>query len=112
MTRAMLVTVLYRLEGEPTVTGRSSFTDVRSGAYYEKAVIWAAANGIVTGTDSTSFSPDAKVTREQLGRDPVPLCAVQEAGHRCERKAEQLHRARTAFPPMPARRSLGQSRRA
>ena len=66
MTRAMLVTVLYRLEGEPTVTGRSSFTDVRSGAYYEKAVIWAAANGIVTGTDSTSFSPDAKVTREQL----------------------------------------------
>ena len=66
MTRAMLVTVLSRLEGEPTVTGRSSFTDVRSGAYYEKAVIWAAANGIVTGTDSTSFSPDAKVTREQL----------------------------------------------
>ena len=66
MTRAMLVTVLYRLEGESTVTGRSSFTDVRSGAYYEKAVIWAAANGIVTGTDSTSFSPDAKVTREQL----------------------------------------------
>lgn len=66
MTRAMLVTVLYRLEGEPTVTGRSSFTDVRSGAYYEKAVIWAAANGIVTGTDSTSFSPGAKVTREQL----------------------------------------------
>ena len=66
MTRAMLVTVLYRLEGDPTVTGRSSFTDVRSGAYYEKSVIWAAANGIVTGTDSTSFSPDAKVTREQL----------------------------------------------
>lgn len=66
MMRAMLVTVLYRLEGEPTVTGRSSFTDVRSGAYYEKAVIWAAANGIVTGTDSTSFSPGAKVTREQL----------------------------------------------
>lgn len=66
MTRAMLVTVLYRLEGEPTVTGRSSFTDVRSGAYYEKSVIWAAANGIVTGTDSTSFSPDTKVTREQL----------------------------------------------
>lgn len=66
MTRAMLVTVLYRLEGEPAVAGRSSFADVRSGAYYEKAVIWAAANGIVTGTSSTSFSPDAKVTREQL----------------------------------------------
>ena len=66
MTRAMLVTVLYRLEGEPAGTGSSSFSDVSSGSYYEKAVAWAAANGIVTGTDSTSFSPDAKVTREQL----------------------------------------------
>ena len=66
MTRAMLVTVLYRLDGEPAVTGRSSFADVSSGMYYENAVIWAAANGIVTGTGSTSFSPDAKVTREQL----------------------------------------------
>lgn len=66
MTRAMLVTVLYRLEGEPVGTGSISFSDVRSGSYYEKAVAWAAANGIVTGTGSTSFSPDAKVTREQL----------------------------------------------
>ena len=66
MTRAMLVTVLYRLEGEPAGTGSSSFSDVYSGSYYEKAVAWAAANGIVTGTGSTSFSPDAKVTREQL----------------------------------------------
>lgn len=66
MTRAMLVTVLYRLEGEPVGTGSSSFSDVRSGSYYEKAVAWAAANGIVTGMGSTSFSPDAKVTREQL----------------------------------------------
>ena len=66
MTRAMLVTVLYRLEGEPAGTGSSSFSDVRSGSYYEKAVAWAAANGIVTGTGSTSFSPDVKVTREQL----------------------------------------------
>ena len=48
------------------VTGGSSFSDVRSGSYYEKAVAWAAANGIVTGTGSTAFSPDAKVTREQL----------------------------------------------
>lgn len=66
MTRVMLVTVLYRLEGEPAGTGSSSFSDVCSGSYYEKAVAWAAANGIVTGTGSTSFSPDAKVTREQL----------------------------------------------
>ena len=66
MTCAMLVTVLYRLEGEPAGTGSSSFSDVCSGSYYEKAVAWATANGIVTGTGSTSFSPDAKVTREQL----------------------------------------------
>ena len=66
MTRAMLVTVLYRLEGQPAVTGSSSFADVKSGVYYERAVIWAAANGIVTGTGSAAFSPDAKVTREQL----------------------------------------------
>lgn len=66
MTRAMLVTVLYRLEGQPVVTGSSSFADVKSGVYYENAVIWAADNGIVTGTGSSSFSPDEKVTREQL----------------------------------------------
>lgn len=68
MTRAMLVTVLYRLEGEPTVTGRSSFTDVRSGAYYEKAVIWAAANGIVTGTDSTPSPPTPRSRASSLPR--------------------------------------------
>ena len=50
------------------VAGGSSFSDVRSGSYYEKAVAWAAANGIVTGTGSTAFSPDAKVTREQRFR--------------------------------------------
>lgn len=66
MTCAMLVTVLYRLEGQPAITDSSSFADVKSGVYYERAVIWAAANGIVTGTGSASFSPDAKVTREQL----------------------------------------------
>ena len=90
MTRAMLVTVLYRLEGEPTVTGRSSFTDVRSGAYYEKSVIWAAANGIVTGTDSTSFSPRRQGHARTACRDPVPLCAVQEAGHRCGAKLDSF----------------------
>ena len=66
MTRAMLVTVLYRLEGEPTVTGRSSFTDVRSGAYYEKSVIWAAANGVVKGTSAATFAPEDAITREQI----------------------------------------------
>ena len=66
MTRAMLVTVLYRLEGEPSVTGRSGFSDVTFGSYYENAVTWAADNGIVNGTSATTFSPSEHVTREQM----------------------------------------------
>ena len=66
MTRAMLVTVLYRLEGEPTVYGRSGFSDVQYNSYYEDAVTWAADNGIVNGTSTTMFSPNANVTREQM----------------------------------------------
>lgn len=65
MSRAMLVTVLYRMEGSPAVTGASAFTDVVSGSWYEKAVVWAAANGIVKGTSETTFDPDTSVTREQ-----------------------------------------------
>lgn len=66
MTRAMLVTVLYRLEGEPAVTGRSGFSDVTIGSYYEAAVTWAADSGIVNGTSATTFSPSENVTREQM----------------------------------------------
>lgn len=66
MTRAMLVTVLYRLEGEPAVIGRSGFSDVTFNSYYEDAVTWAADNGIVNGTSITTFSPNANVTREQM----------------------------------------------
>lgn len=66
MTRAMLVTVLYRLEGEPAVTGRSGFSDVMIGSYYEAAVTWAADNGIVNGNSATTFSPSENVTREQM----------------------------------------------
>ena len=66
MTRAMLVAVLYRLEGKPSVSGRSGFSDVTSGSYYEDAVTWAADNGIVYGTSASTFSPNANVTREQM----------------------------------------------
>lgn len=66
MTRAMLVTVLYRLEGQPTVSGRSGFSDVKLNSYYEDAVTWAADNGIVNGTGATTFSPNTNVTREQM----------------------------------------------
>lgn len=66
MTRAMLVTVLYRLEGEPAVNGRSGFVDVTRNSYYEDAVTWAADNDIVNGTGNLTFSPNANVTREQM----------------------------------------------
>lgn len=66
MTRAMLVTVLYRLEGQPAINGRSGFSDVQYNGYYEDAVTWAADNGIVNGTSTTTFSPNANVTREQM----------------------------------------------
>lgn len=66
MTRAMLVTVLYRLEGEPAVSGRSGFSDVTFNSYYEDAVTWAADNGIVNGISTSTFSPNANVTREQM----------------------------------------------
>lgn len=65
MSRSMLVTVLYRLAGEPDA-GECAFTDVASGTWYTDAVAWAAANGIVTGTTTTTFAPDAAVTRESL----------------------------------------------
>lgn len=64
-TRGMIVTVLYRLENQPS-TSAASFTDVASGAYYANAVAWANANGIVSGYDSGKFGPNDKVTREQL----------------------------------------------
>lgn len=66
MTRAMLVTVLYRLEGQPAVNGRSGFSDVTFNSYYEDAVTWAADNGIVNGTSTSTFSPNTNVTREQM----------------------------------------------
>lgn len=64
-TRGMVVTVLYRLENQPS-TSAASFTDVASGAYYANAVAWANANGIVSGYGSGKFGPNHKVTREQL----------------------------------------------
>ena len=64
-TRAMIVTILYRLEGEPA-TNKSNFTDVPSDSYYAKAVSWAQENDIVKGTTSTTFAPNNEITREQL----------------------------------------------
>ncbi len=66
LTRGMFVTMLYRMEGKPEVTGSTSFTDVPAGAYYADAVAWASANGVVYGTSETAFSPEGKITREQM----------------------------------------------
>ena len=65
-TRGMLVTILYRMENEPRCFGSAAFSDVKPGAYYEKAVIWASQNNIVSGYTDGTFRPDAPVTREQL----------------------------------------------
>ncbi len=66
LTRAMLVTILYRLDGEPEAEIGEGFADVESGAYYEKAVAWAKANGIVNGITDSEFAPNNNITREQI----------------------------------------------
>jgi uncharacterized protein YjdB len=65
-TRAQLVTILYRLAGQPAVSGDLPFPDVESGTWYTDAVAWAAENGIVNGVSDTEFAPGDDITREQL----------------------------------------------
>ncbi len=65
-TRAMIVTMLWRLAGQPQSESPAAFTDVESGAWYAEAVNWAAENGIVKGYSDTVFGPNDNVTREQL----------------------------------------------
>lgn len=66
LTRAMLVTILWRSEGKPAASAQTSFTDVPAGAYYVEAVRWAAANGVVKGVSSTEFGPSKNITRQEL----------------------------------------------
>ena len=66
MTRAMLVTILWRMEGGPVVNCLMPFNDVDGGAWYAEAVRWAASEGIVTGVSGTIFAPNAEITREQF----------------------------------------------
>ena len=65
VTRAQMVTFLWRAHGSPRATGSNPFTDVSTDAYYYDAVLWAVANGITNGTTATTFSPNAPVTRAQ-----------------------------------------------
>lgn len=66
MTRTMLVTVLYRLDGSPAVSSKKDFSDVKDGSWYSDAVTWASANGIVLGYAGNTFSPDSSITRQQM----------------------------------------------
>ena len=66
MTRGMLVTVLWRLDGKTAPAAAASFADVDAKAYYADAVAWAAENGVVNGVDATHFAPENEVTREQI----------------------------------------------
>ena len=66
VSRAMAVTVLYRMEGRPAVSGNSGFTDVVSGSWYDDAVTWASKNGIVLGVTEDTYRPNDPITREQL----------------------------------------------
>ena len=66
MTRGMIVTTLYRMEGKPAVNANITFSDVASGMYYTDAVAWAAENGIVKGCGDGTFRPNDTITREQM----------------------------------------------
>ena len=73
LTRGHVVTILWRMAGEPEVKedaegidAAKAFTDVEAGEYYEKGVIWGAVNGIVKGTSNTTFSPGGSCTRAQM----------------------------------------------
>ena len=66
LTRAQLVTILYRIAGEPESTATNPFADVADGQWYTNAVVWAAENGIVKGVNTTTFAPNDQITREQI----------------------------------------------
>ncbi len=66
LNRAMVATVLYRIAGEPAVEGTSNFSDVEAGTWYTNAVIWAQANGIVTGYTDNTFKPTKEITRQEM----------------------------------------------
>ena len=66
MSRAMLATVLWRMEGQPASTAANPFTDVPAGQWYTNAVIWAAEEGVVKGIGNNLFDPNGLITREQM----------------------------------------------
>ena len=83
LTRAMMVTILYRMSGSPEVTGENPFTDVPAGTWYSDAVLWAYDKGIVKGTSETTFAPTADITRQ----DMATIIARYAAAFQIELKA-------------------------
>ncbi len=65
-SRAMIVTILYRLEGKPAISSASGFSDIAAGKWYSDAVAWAAQNGVVNGYEDKTFKPNDPITREQM----------------------------------------------
>lgn len=89
LTRAMLVTILYRTEGEPATNRSIPFADIDMGAYYANAVVWAQQSGIVNGVSESEFAPDNNVTREQLAA--IMLRYAQLKGLDAVTMEENLH---------------------
>ena len=79
LSRAMLVTILYRLAGSPEAASANGFSDIASGQWYTDAVAWAAGNGIVTGKSETRFAPMENITREQFATMLMRYCKFKGA---------------------------------
>ena len=77
LTRAMIVTILYRMAGSPSVSGSSDFTDVAAGKWFAKAVAWAAANGIVNGSNG-KLNPQNNATRAQVAAILMRFCEMSK----------------------------------
>ncbi len=77
--RAMIVQILYRLSGQPEVTGDMQFSDVAAGRWYYNAILWAVQNGVTKGVSDTQFNPDGYVTREQIAAFLYRFEAPEEA---------------------------------
>ncbi len=104
MTRAMLVTVLYRAAGEPTVTGiTNKFTDNKQGQYYYNAVLWASNMGIVNGATATTFDPNGNVTREQIAAIPIRRRSAPLPSRQCSGLSAPA--SSPALPPAAGRPS-------
>ena len=77
-TRGQIVTILYRLAGQPAVSGKAPFTDVAANSYYNSAVNWATGKGIVSGTGNGLFQPGSAITREQMATILYRYAGVQK----------------------------------